>query len=77
MRSLRISLAAPRYAGAVLAMWRARRHWHQLDQALVQLQQKPPKDAAVKAAVRALEGLDAALDGAVRLLTEEGKGRIV
>ena len=66
--SVRIELAAGRYALALIALRRAKRSWHQLDAALVAAQQSGVADSQLAHAQDALMSLDRQLDRLATLL---------
>ena len=62
-------MEARQYALAVHALWRARRAWHRLDQAMVDARQTVPHDPHLEAAWQALTVLDHQLGRLAKLLT--------
>lgn len=66
MADLQVSVAASRFVDAVVALRRARRHWHRLDAALVQVpvkQRTPAWLEAWEALVRLDHAIADATDG--------------
>jgi len=55
---LRIELEASRYAMAFLALRRAQRSWHQMDAALIHVQQTGADNLSVATAQETLSALD-------------------
>jgi hypothetical protein len=63
MADLQVSLTATRFVDAVVALRRARRHWHRLDAALVQMPQTPARLEAFEALRRLDHAIANATDG--------------
>jgi hypothetical protein len=71
MADLPVTVAATRFVDAVVALRRARRHWHRLDGALVQVPAKQRTPAWLEA-WEALRRLDHAIANATESLLRAG-----
>jgi len=67
--SVQVALAAPRYARALLALWRTRRCWYDLEAVLIETQPADWEPARREEALQLLARMDKHIAQATAMLT--------